>query len=563
MENLKNRIAEVIKELYAIDGAIVDFADVPADIPGDYSTNAAMRIAKQAGKAPRQIAEEIVERLRQDSDEYVFSIAGPGFINVEVSGKSLAERLNAAWSDDYGCNKSGEGKVAVVEFPSTNMAKPYSVGHLRPGTQGWATKQILEANGWKVITDNHWGDAGTPFGIWTLGFLRSGMSLDEVTIYDLGDIYIKMKKDLKDEAAEGKHELADEVQEWLKKLEAKDAEAVKYAETFKQISLKHTHGVMERLGISTDYELGESFFAEPGKELVKKYLAEGKFEQNDDGSVICRLDEYGIDVPILVLKSNGTALYATTDLACMDYRVREWHPDKNIYCVGAEQKFYFEQLFAMGKKLGYDVENVHIWFGTIDQISEDGKREKMSSRKGVVLLEAMLDDAEKRVRENFNNSDLSDADIAKIATGAIKFSDFMADRKTGILYDPDKIFALTGFSGPFCQYATVRVRRILDKNADFARVDFADYDWAEEKSLLQLLLKFPDLVKLVGENLEAHRIAQYCFELAQELNRYYEKTQITQADDVARSARLSLMEKMDFVMTRALGLLGLEIPEKM
>jgi arginyl-tRNA synthetase len=300
MENLKNRIAEVIKELYAIDGAIVDFADVPADIPGDYSTNAAMRIAKQAGKAPRQIAEEIVERLRQDSDEYVFSIAGPGFINVEVSGKNLAERLNAAWSDDYGCNKSGEGKVAVVEFPSTNMAKPYSVGHLRPGTQGWATKQILEANGWKVITDNHLGDTGTPFGIWTLGFLRSGKSLDEVTIYDLGQIYIDMKKALKDEAAEGKHELADEVQEWLKKLEAKDAEAVNYAETFKKISLEHTHDVMRRLGISTDYELGESYFAEPGKELVKKYLAEGKFEQNDDGSVICRLDEYGIDVPILV-----------------------------------------------------------------------------------------------------------------------------------------------------------------------------------------------------------------------------------------------------------------------
>lgn len=563
MENLKNRIAEVIKELYAIDGAIVDFADVPADIPGDYSTNAAMRIAKQAGKAPRQIAEEIVERLRRDSDEFNYTIAGPGFINVEISGASLRKQLADAWSEDYGRNKSGDGKVAVVEFPSTNMAKPYSVGHLRPGTQGWATKQILEANSWKVITDNHLGDTGTPFGIWTLGFLRSGKSLDDVTIYDLGEIYIKTKKELKDEAAEGKHELADEVQEWLKKLEAKDEEAVKYAETFKQISLEHTHGVMKRLGISTDYELGESFFAEPGKELVKKYLDEGIFEQNEDGSVICRLDEYGIDVPILVLKSNGTALYATTDLACMDYRVKNWHPNRNIYCVGAEQKFYFEQLFAMGKKLGYDVENIHIWFGTIDQVTEDGKREKMSSRKGVVLLEAMLDDAEKRVRENFNNSDLSDEDIAKIATGAIKFSDFMADRKTGILYDPNKIFALTGFSGPFCQYATVRVRRILDKNADFARVDFADYNWAEEKALLQLLLKFPELVKMVGENLEAHRIAQYCFELAQELNRYYEKTQITQADDVARSARLDLMEKLNVVMTRALGLLGLEIPEKM
>ena len=566
MENLKNRIAEVIKELYAIDGAVVDFADVPADIPGDYSTNAAMRIAKQAGKAPRQIAEEIVERLRQDSDGFIFTIAGPGFINVEISGASLQKQLAEAWSDEYGRNKSGEGKVAVVEFPSTNMAKPYSVGHLRPGTQGWATKQILEANGWKVITDNHLGDTGTPFGIWTLGFLRSGKSLDEVTIYDLGEIYIQMKKALKDEAAEDKHELADEVQEWLKKLEAKDEEAVKYAETFKQISLEHTHNVMKRLGLSTDYELGESFFAEPGKELVEKYLAEGIFEQNDDGSVICRLDEYGIDVPILVLKSNGTALYATTDLACMDYRVREWHPDMNVYCVGAEQKFYFEQLFAMGKKLGYDVKNVHMWFGTIDQVSEDGKREKMSSRKGVVLLEAMLNDAEARVRANFAEtgaSDLSDEDIAKIATGAIKYSDFIADRKTGILYDPNKIFALTGCSGPFCQYADVRLRRILEKNADFARVDFADYDWASEKDILRLLLKFPELVAMVGVNLEAHRIAGYCFELAQTLNRYYEKTPISQADDVERSARLWLVEKADFVLSHALNLLGIEIPSKM
>ena len=170
------------------------------------------------------------------------------------------------------------------------------------------------------------------------------------------------------------------------------------------------------------------------------------------------------------------------------------------------------------------------------------------------------------MRANFAStgaSDLSDDDIAKIATGAIKYSDFVADRKTGILYDPNKIFALTGCSGPFCQYADVRLRRILEKNADFERVDFADYDWASEKDILRLLLKFPDLVATVGENLEAHRIAGYCFELAQALNRYYEKTPILQANDMERSARLWLVEKADFVLSHALGLLGIEIPEKM
>ena len=366
-----------------------------------------------------------------------------------------------------------------------------------------------------------------------------------------------------EEAAEGKHELADQTQEWLQKLEAKDAQAVEYSERFNKISLDHIHNVMKRMSISTDLELGESFYAEPGKELVQKFLAEGKFEQNDDGSVICRLDEAGIDVPMLVLKSNGTALYATTDLACMFYRKEHYNPDLVVYCVGAEQKFYFEQLFAMGKKLGLTQENFHLWFGTIDIVNDEGKREKMSSRKGVVLLEAMLDDAEARVRKNFANSELSDEDIRRIATGAIKFSDFVADRKMGILYDPDKIFALTGFSGPFCQYADVRLRRIIEKNKDFVRVDFVDYDFVAEKDLLIQINKFPELVSGVVEKLELHKIAGYCFELAQALNRYYEKTPILQAEDKERSARLWLIEKADFVLSKALDLLGVEIPEKM
>ena len=560
MENLKTQIKDIIKALYDIDDAQVDFSEVPANIAGDYSTNIAMRLAKRVGKNPRQVAEEIIAQL---GDEYIFTIAGPGFINVEVSAKKLQEKLAAEFSDNYGSNDSGKGKTAIVEFPSTNMAKPYSVGHLRPGTQGWATKKLLEANGWKVITDNHLGDTGTPFGVWVVGFLRSGKSLDDVTIYDLGQIYIDTKKALKDEAAEGKHELADQTQEWLQKLEAKDPEAVQYSERFNKISLDHIHDVMKRMSINTDLELGESFYAEPGKELVRKFLAEGKFEQNEDGSVICRLDEAGIDVPMLVLKSNGTALYATTDLACMFYRKDNYKPDLVVYCVGAEQKFYFEQLFAMGKKLGLEQKNFHLWFGTIDVVNDEGKREKMSSRKGVVLLEAMLDDAEARVRKNFANSELSDEDVRRIATGAIKFSDFVADRKMGILYDPDKIFALTGFSGPFCQYADVRLRRILEKNKDFTRVDFSDYDFAAEKDLLIQINKFPELVSSVVEKLELHKIAAYCFELAQDLNRYYEKTPISQAEDKERSARLWLIEKADFVLSKALDLLGVEIPEKM
>ena len=560
MDNLKEQIKGVINDLYGVDNVVVDFADVPSDIEGDYSTNVAMRLARQAGKAPRTIAEEIIARL--EGGDFKFSIAGPGFINVAVSGKALQKQLTDAWTDHYGDNESGKGKVALDEYPSTNMAKPYSVGHLRPGTQGWAAKKVLEANGWKVITDNHLGDVGTPFGIWATGFKRSGIDFDKVTVYDLGNIYIQMKADLKAEEKAGKHELADEAQEWLKKLENKDPEAVKMSKHFNQISINHMHEVMSRLGISTEYEMGESQFVESGKKAVEKYVAEGIFKRNEDGSVICQLDEFGIDVPMLMLKSNGTALYATTDLGCMLYRVEHFNPDLIIINTGMEQNFYFEQLFAMAKKIGLTVQNYHLNFGMIDQIGPDGKREKMSSRKGVVLMEELLNDAEKRVRENFG-ADISDEDIAKIAVGAIKFSDFVADRKTGILYDPDKIFALTGQSGPFCQYACVRMRRILEKNADFTAVDFADYDFEAEKDILRLLLEFPAIVAAMPDGFPMHKIAGFAFELAQELNRYYEKTPISSASDVERSARLWMIACADFVLARALDLLGIGIPAKM
>ncbi len=558
MDALKNKIAEIIKNLYGVE-VPVEFAAVPAEIEGDYSCNVAMRLAKAAGKAPREIAAEIIAELPAD---FEYTIAGPGFINIAVSGKALFAQLNAAWNENYGYNQSGAGKVAVSEFPSTNMAKPYSVGHLRPGTQGWAAKRILEANGWRVITDNHLGDAGTPFGIWATGFKRSGLDIDAVTIYDLGEIYIKMKADMKAEAAAGEHALADSAQDWLLKLEAGDAEARELSDRFNKISLDHIHGVMKRMDLVTDYELGESFFVERGKELVKQFLTEGKFVQNDDGSVICPLDEFGIEVPMLMLKSNGAALYATTDLACLDYRLHEWKADRLIYAVGAEQKFYFEQLFAVAKKLGWDAEMQHVWFGTIDQVSEDGKREKMSSRKGVVLLEAMLDDAEKRVRENFSGEALSDEDVRRVAVGAIKYSDFIADRKTGILYDPNKIFALTGQSGPFCQYACVRMRRILEKNSA-ETTDFGGYDFAAEKPILQKLLEFPGLVASIVDNLEAHRVAGYCFELAQELNRYYENAPISTAEPAVKAARLWTIQRAATVLERGLDLLGIQIPDKM
>ena len=532
---------------------------------GDYATNVAMQLAKPLGQNPRAIAEQLAERLQAEGSFSDVTIAGPGFINLRVVAKRLADQLQRDWSDTYGETDSGAGKTVVVEYPSQNMAKPYSIGHLRPGNQGWAIKRLMEATGWTVITDNHLGDYGAPFGVWVVGFLRfsSEAALVEGGVYELGRIYIETKKVLKDEKEQGGHELADQVQQWLIKLENGDEVAAEYSRRFNEISMAHIHEVMGRLKISTDHELGEAFFAPKGKEAVKELLAKGIAQQNDDGSVIIPLDEYGFEVPLLVQKSNGAALYATTDLATILYRESTWRPDRVVYVVGMEQQFYFSQLFALAKKLDIKTELVHLWFGMIDQVNEDGVREKMSSRKGVVLMEELLDTAEQKAREIVAERQVDESDVKKIALGAIKFSDFMADRRTNILFDWDSIFALTGFSGPYIQYAGVRVNKILEDTLGFTPDYSGSYDYESEKMVIAKLLEYPGAVQLSARELEPHKLATYLYELAREMNRYYESTRVIDAEPPVKSARIELLQRVSHVFTHGLDLLGIEIPRQM
>lgn len=559
---MEQKLTTIINELYALD--VQPQISRPAAEFGDYATNVALQLAGRVGKNPREVAEQISEKLRETGEFSEVTIAGPGFINVRVAGALIARQLQDEWSESFGENKSGEGKLAIVEYPSPNMAKPYSVGHLRPGNQGWAAKRLLEATGWDVITDNHLGDYGAPLGIWITGFrhFSNEEAIQKDGVYELGRVYIETKKALKEEAERGETTLADEAQEWLLKYESDDAEAKAYSERFNQISLDHIHEVMRRLNISTDYELGEAFFAPKGKEAVQELLEKGVAVQNEDGSVIVPLDDF--DVPLLVQKSNGAALYATTDLATMLYRKQQFNPDKIVHAVGAEQQFYFAQLFAMAKKLGLTAENIHLWFGVIDQLNEDGTREKMSSRKGVVLMEELLDQAEEKARTVVEGRDVSEGDVKKIALGAIKFSDFVSDRRTNILFDWNTIFALTGVSGPYVQYAAVRVNKILNEYGRGNAFD-ENYDYNPEKAVIAKLLEYPEVVRRAADDLEPHKVANYLYELARELNRYYEATPVAVGDvpEDVRDARLGVLSKAAHVFEHGLGILGIEVPEKM
>jgi len=564
MDSIFLIFTNIIKQIFDIDQVVrLTRPDVRF---GDYATNVAMQIAPKIGKNPHEIAEQLARKLRETGDFSDVTVAGPGFINIRISAQNLSKSLNQSWVSTYGENNDGGGKTVVVEYPSPNMAKPYSIGHLRPANQGWAAKRLMEATGWKVITDNHLGDYGASFGIWVVGFLKYS-NIEKLTtdgVYELGDVYIKTKKALKEEADKGGAVLADQVQKWLQKLEKGDTEALNYSQRFNQISLAHIHDIMNRLKIYTDYELGEKFFAPKGKDIVQDLLSRGVAVQNGDGSVIIPLDRYGFKVPMLIQKSNGTALYATTDIATILYREETWHPDRVIYVVGNEQQFHFSQLFAVANQLGIRTELIHLWFGQIDQINEDGSRQRMSSRKGVVLIEELLDQAEAKARAIVRDRDVSDEDIKKIALGAIKFSDFMADRRTNILFSWDSIFALSGFSGPYVQYAAVRVNKILHDN-QIVQTEISEYDYEPERPLILKILDYPSIVRHSANDLEPHKIASFLYELAKELNRYYETTPIATNDvtDTQKQARLILLLKVSHIFQHGLSLLGIEVPSMM
>lgn len=563
MQAISNLIQKIILELFN-EQIELDLTQADEQF-GDYATNIAMRLSKKVGQNPREIAQKIIEQLKDESIEKA-EIAGPGFINITLKSEALATMLNqeiqASHNGEYGASEIGAGHTVVCEFPSPNMAKPFSVGHIRSALQGWAIYKLMKLHGYNVITDNHLGDSGTPFGKWVVGFQRysSDEQLNQDGINELARVYISITAEMKEEASAGQSAIADEAQQWLQRLESKDPEAVEFSERFNKISLDHMHQVMNRLNIQTELELGESFYVSRGQEMVDELLEKG-IAKNSEDAVIVELDEFGIKTPVMLRKANGTALYATTDLATIEYREKHWSPEKVFIHTGEEQNFYFRQLNALSEKAGFKPVIQHLWHGLVDQKVEGGGREKMSSRKGVVLLQDLLDYAEEEARKH--NKDGSDESVKAVALGAIKFADFTADRKNGVLFDWESMFSVQGFSGPAVQYAAVRIKSILDKAGVVDDVDFSVYEWRDEKRLIVKLLHYPVLLRELHDGYEMHKLASYLYDLARSFNRYYEEHRILTTSGPEKSAKLWTITQVRMVLVHGLDILGIPTPEKM
>ncbi len=563
IKNLATSVKKITKESIPVMLSIPE-----KSINGDYATNIALRLTSVIKGNPRNLAEKIVEEYKKLSDPNIsrIEIAGPGFINFFLNDQVLAENMFNVIerSDNFGNTDINKGKKVIVEFSSPNIAKPFTVGHLRSTIIGSAIANLLSATGYTVYRDNHLGDWGTQFGkqiyaIKTWGDEKT-IEKSENPVKDLVELYVKFH-----EEAEKNPALEDEGRAWFKRLEDGDPEARRLWKKCIDWSMKEFNRLYELLGITFTENDGEGFgesFFEDKMESVIKELRDKKLLKEDKGAELVYFpkDKYP---PLMILKQDGTTLYATRDLATDKFRLTEHGKDVTIINeVGIEQSLYFNQLYELEKMLGWvtDGQRIHIKHGHFRF-----KEGKMSTRKGnVVWLEDVLDEAKKRA-EKLAKDGASDAVV--VSTGAIKWNDLKRNSAQDIVFDWDDILNMEGNSGPYMQYAYVRTQSVLSKNEE--AISEKTKLWGqeisvEERELLRSLIYFPEIIQMAAANFATNEVANYLFDLAQKFNLFYQKQPILKAEDEdVKNFRLALTAAIGQVIKNGLNLLGIQTVEKM
>lgn len=556
-------IAYKIKDLVKNAGTIVGLdlltinLEHPDDISnGDYSSNVALVYAKVLGKSPREIADQIKSELEKNLPKEIFKVevAGIGFINFYLSREFFAESIGEIIKDEnFGNNNVGNGQKVVVEYSSPNIAKPFTVGHLRSTIIGDSVANILSALGYIVIRDNHLGDWGTQFGKMIVAIKRWGdiekIKKSEKPVHDLVELYIKFH----DEAEKDKT-LDDEARQWFVKLEEGDEEAGAIWSFCIERSIDSFKQIYKELGVyGFDTWLGESVAGKYIQDVVSE-LEEKKLLKESEGATLVFFEGEKLP-PLMIKKSDGSTLYATRDLATDFMRRKEYGNDvKIINEVGGEQSLYFKQLFETEKMLGWfkEGDRVHVAHGLYRF-----KEGKMSTRKGnVIWLEEVIAEAISRAGE-------INKDTAKeVAIGALKFNDLKRESSQDIVFDWDEILSLKGDSGPYLQYAFVRAFSIVEKS-EGANIKMS-VDNAPENitNLEKILYRFPEVVSRAGQEYSPHYIATYLMELASAFSNFYAQGVIV-SDAPEAPYKVAITKAFSIVMNRGLGLLGIPVLDRM
>ncbi|MDP5865624.1 arginine--tRNA ligase [Streptococcus mutans] len=519
-------------------------------------------LAKMMHKAPQIIASELVGQINNSYFEKVEAV-GP-YINFflnksEISAQVLKEVIKKR--EDYAQTAIGQGRNIVIDLSSPNIAKPFSIGHLRSTVIGDALSNIFQKLGYETVKINHLGDWGKQFGMLIVAYKKWGSeeAVRSHPIDELLKLYVRINAETKNHP-----ELDEEAREWFRKLENNDEEALALWQWFRDESLMEFNRLYAELGIDFDSYNGEAFYNDKMEEVVQLLAEKGLLEESK-GAQVVNLEKYGIEHPALIKKSDGATLYITRDLAAAIYRKRTYDFAKAIYVVGQEQTAHFKQLKAVLAEMGYawskDIQ--HVSFGLV---TKNGQ--KLSTRKGnVILLEPTIAEAVKRslAQIDTKNPDLvnKEAVAHAVGVGAIKFYDLKTDRTNGYDFDLEAMVSFEGETGPYVQYAHARIQSILRK-ANFQPQAAENYQLNDTESweIIKLIQDFPNTIVKAADNFEPSLIARFAIHLAQSFNKYYAHTRILD-DSPERDSRLALSYATATVLKEALALLGVEAPNEM
>ncbi|MEY4392880.1 MAG: Arginine--tRNA ligase [Planctomycetota bacterium] len=551
---------------------------------GDYQFNGAMGLSKKAGIPPRLVAEKIVANLELPDFLHPPEIAGPGFLNLRIQEKWLAEQMIAMVAGDrLGVEISSDIKTFIVDFSSPNVAKPMHVGHLRSTILGDSIARILRFLGHKVITDNHLGDWGTQFGIILYGFKhfldKEAFAKDPVA--ELARLYVDVRK--KFNAQEDVEETtADPVQDACRNETAKlhhgDQENLALWKQFMPYCQQEIDEIYQRLDVKFDHTYGESFYQPMLPEVVKS-LKERGLAVESEGAIAVFLKEDA--PPALVQKRDGAFTYMTTDLATIKYRLDQWKPDAILYVVDSRQALHFSHLFEISKKwLGEKTALHHVSFGSV--LGADRKPIKTRSGDAVASLANLLDEAvklakatyeESRKAGNESESSISDEDLQNISeivgVGAVKYADLSQNRTSDYVFNWDKMLAMDGNTATYMQYAYARNRSIFRKSeislqALYAQKPKVLLETPEERSLAIQLFRFEEALRLSVQDFRPNQITAYLWDLAKAYSVFFQKCPVLKAtSNELKLSRLTLCDLTARVLKQGLHLLGIQVLEKM
>jgi arginyl-tRNA synthetase len=522
----------------------------PATKPqfGHFQSNVALRLAKQEGKPPREVAGAIIDQLDLADIAEPPELAGPGFINLRLKPETLATVVSEQLADErVGVPQTEQPQIVVIDYSAPNVAKQMHVGHLRSTIIGDSLNRVLSALGHTVIPQNHIGDWGTQFGLLVEEILEEGVDPMSLDLVSAEDLYRRASEHFKND-----EEFARLARKRVVLLQSGDEETLAIWRQLIEISKAGFNAVYARLGVKlTDDDLaGESSYNDDLAKVVEELESNGTAVI--DQGALCVFVE-GFNAPMIIRKSDGGYGYSTTDLAAIRHRVQDLHANRIIYVVGAEQSFHFDQVFAVAKKAGFlppDVSAEHVRYGLV--LGEGGKRLR-TREGGTMKLVDLLDAAEEKA-------------APAVAMAAIKYADLSSGLNKDYVFDIDRMVATTGNTGPYLQYAHARTHQVLRK-AEAEGIAVPEkvtvLDEPAEQALALLLPRLGEVVEEVAQTLQPHRLCGYLHDVAVAYSTFYEQCPVLKSEGDVRGSRLALCLATQRVLATGLDLLGIEAPDRM